>query len=338
MARPKRILISRPDNIGDVVSATALPSEIKKKYPDCFIVFFVKPTTKDILANNPYVDDIITFDENEKLSFKDYWEKVAEIRSYRFTHVLSLLPRKRTAYLFFLAGIPYRVGVGHRLYQMITFSRYILRNKNGPIKHEADNNMDMARKIGVETNNYNYEIYLSKDDKQEVQQKRKEYLGNKKNLIGINITAISGPNWQVSTYLELIEKLQQHTNIQLIITDPIIPKEVEKINGVIYCNQNKSLRESIINFAALDLLVSCSTGPMHICAALKVKTVSLFCKFIKGCVPELWRPLGNESIIIQPKDYYCKKNCTGNIRDCTMKGDGGINVDDVYNLIITNVG
>jgi heptosyltransferase-2 len=67
---------------------------------------------------------------------------------------------------------------------------------------------------------------------------------------------------------------------------------------------------------------------MHICSALKVKTVSLFCP-LTACSPKLWGPLGNESTVILPTEGYCQTKCPGDPKKCTFTGDGGIEVNRV---------
>lgn len=143
MKKKKRILVVRPDRIGDVVLSTPLPREIKKTYPDSFVAVFIRKYTRDIYINNPYVDEILLTDDYDNGSLKTFWKKVNEIRSYGFTHSLALLPTQRLNYLLFFSGIPYRVGVGHRLYQFLTFTHYVSRKKYIPLRHEADYCMDL---------------------------------------------------------------------------------------------------------------------------------------------------------------------------------------------------
>ncbi|MHB9040668.1 MAG: glycosyltransferase family 9 protein, partial [Melioribacteraceae bacterium] len=90
MPKQKRILIVRPDRIGDVVLSTLLPREIKKKYPDSFVALLLRKYTQDIYLNNPNVDKIILIDGED--SPKSFFKKVREIRNYKFTHSLTLLP------------------------------------------------------------------------------------------------------------------------------------------------------------------------------------------------------------------------------------------------------
>lgn len=333
MKKQKRILIVRPDRIGDVVLSTPIPREIKKTYPDSFVALFLRKYTEVVYENNPYVDKVILLDDDGSL--KSFWKKVKELKNYKFTHSLTLLPTERINYLLFFAGIPFRVGVGHKFYQFVTFTRFVSRNKYIPLRHEADYCMDLARRIGVVTNNLDTQIFLSEEEKAESFRIREQLLkvnGNKY-LIGIHSTSgNSAPNWTQRRYRELIEKLLTVPGFAIILTDKDPSDELKNIPGVIYPEGYNSLRSTIVNLSVLDLLISSSTGPMHMCAALKVKTLSLFCP-LPACSPKLWGPLGNENIIVQPSENYCTNLCPGDPKKCSFEGEGGISTDLVFNGI-----
>lgn len=324
-----RILISRPDRVGDVVLSTPIPREIKKTYPDAFVAVLVRSYTKDIYLNNPFVDEIIIADDFLTGSKKNLFKWIGQIKKFKFTHALMLLPDERINYLLFLSGIKIRVGVGHKFYQFITGTKSVSRNKYIPLRHEADYCMDLARKIGVENGDLSPKIYLTDTEKKQIQKKRSELLNGKKYLIGIHTSSgNSAPNWTPSSYAKLIEELSNDDSIQIVVTDPSISEEIRNINNVVIPSEIIELRE----FAIFDLLVSSSTGPMHVCSALGVKTVSLFCP-LTACSPKLWGPLGNESKVILPSGDYCQSKCPGDPKKCSFEGDGGIDVESVFNAI-----
>lgn len=327
-----RILISRPDRIGDVVLSTPIPRAIKKQFPGSFVAILLKEYTRDIYLNNPYVDAIITADDlfGGNVSFRD---KVKEIRKYKFTHSLALLPNQKINYLLFFAGIRNRIGEGTRLYQYITFTRSVSRNNYNPLRHEADYCMDLARKIGVQTNDLASEIFLSGEEKKEALHNREQFLSGKKYLIGIHTSSgNSAPNIPAEKYRALALRLSENKDYAIAITDNIIPEELKDIQGVVYPNINLPLRESLKRFAALDCLVSASTGPMHLCAGLKVKTVSLFCP-LTACSPILWGPQGNEGKIILPGKEFCASQCPGDPKKCNFTGNHGIEIENIISGI-----
>ncbi|HSW56339.1 MAG TPA: glycosyltransferase family 9 protein, partial [Ignavibacteriaceae bacterium] len=131
---------------------------------------------------------------------------------------------------------------------------------------------------------------------------------------------------------KLIVRLAEEKNIRVVVTDNNPPDEIKSIERVIYPNIGSTLRESIINFATLDLLISASTGPMHICAALKVPTISMFCP-LPACSPKLWGPLGNKSEIILPEENYCSTVCPGDPHICDFSGKGGIDSQIVFERV-----
>ena len=328
----RRFLIARIDRIGDVVLSTPLPREIKKKYPDSFVAVLVRNYTKDIYLHNPNVDAIIPYD-NTKGTEKTFWTLVKEIRKYRFTHCFMLLPQERLNYLLFFSGIPYRVGVGHKLYQFLTFTRYVDRKKYVPLRHEADYCLDMIRKVGVEVESTFPEIHLTESEQNDVLRTKKGILEKNKKLIGINISSgNSAPNLPINEYKKLIILLLQYPDYQIAVMDKDIFSEVDNINGVSYPNKGNTLRDSIVSLAALDLLISNSTGPMHICAALKIPTLSLFCP-LTACSPKLWGPLGNKSKIILPEQKYCDTQCPVDPKKCDYSKPGGLNAEYILEQI-----
>ena len=328
-----RILITRIDRIGDVVLSTPIPREIKKAYPDSFIAVLVKKYTRDIYLNNPYVDEIILYDSEDSGESKTFWRFVKEIKKFSFTHAFMLLPSEKLNWILFFAGIPNRVGVGHKLYQFLSFSKYVNRKKYIPLRHEADYCLDMVRKIGIEPQSLEPEIFLSTGETVKRDELKSKLAPNGELLVGINTTSgKSSPNLTVAEYKKLIVLLSKEKSIRVVVTDNNPPEEIRDIKDVGYMNIGLSLRESIINFSALDVLVSASTGPMHICAALKVPTISMFCP-LPACSPKLWGPLGNKSEIILPEENYCSIVCPGDPHICDFSGKGGIDSQIVYERV-----
>lgn len=332
MKRQLRILIVRQDRIGDVVLSTPLPREIKKVYPNSFVAVMVRNYTKEIYLNNPYVDEIIIYDETKK-GFKNFLEDVKKIKKYKFTHALMLLPNEKINYLLFFAGIPFRIGVGHKLYQFITFTKFVDRKKYNPLRHEADYSLDLIRKIGIEPTSTYPEIFLSDNEKIKANEIKRTLVNNDQKLIGINTSSgNSAPNLPLEEYKRLILKLSNEKRIKVVITDINPDDSIKNLPNVIY--PMTSLRNDILIFSILDLLISSSTGPMHICSALKVKTLSLFCP-LTACSPKLWGPLGNESRILLPKEDYCRTKCPVDPKKCNYKGDSGINAETIYEQAIS---
>lgn len=326
-----RILIIRPDRLGDVVLSTGIPREIKKHFPDAFIAMLLREYAKDIYVNNPFVDEIITM-EQQKSSIIQNFKNILTLRKYAFTHSIMLLPTEKMNWIAFFAGIKMRIGVGHKFYQFITNAKSIYRRKYKELRSEADYCMDAVRKLGIQTNDFTPAIYLSNDEKTASKEFRHSLKASQKILIGIHATSgNSAPNMPVEEYFLLIEELQKIDTVCVVNTDVDPPDQIRK-TGIPLINESKPLRESIIRIASLDLFISASTGPMHIAGALKVPTISVFCP-MTACSPVLWRPQGNRSNNLLPDSKYCQTKCPGDPKKCNLQGEGGINHKKVLNAV-----
>ena len=74
---PERILISRTDSIGDVLLTLPMAGVLKKHFPDSNVIFLGRNYTRDIVALSSYIDEFISWDDQEKLDkhAKSNWLK-----------------------------------------------------------------------------------------------------------------------------------------------------------------------------------------------------------------------------------------------------------------------
>ncbi|MEI7907600.1 MAG: glycosyltransferase family 9 protein [Bacteroidota bacterium] len=319
---PRRILIIRPDRIGDVVLTTPLIRAVKQSFPNSFVGVMVNSVSGVLLKNNPNIDLLITDDPHGANSGrKGFWNQVAHLRSLKFDTGLMPLPRERHAWMMFLAGIQQRIGVGGKIYQILTGTKTVSRNKYIPLRHEADYVMDLGRKIGITVDDIATELFVTNEEKEHA----KNFLAERgfdpdKPVIGINPSSNNSvPNWKPEQYVNLCEKLsdrhQLFINIGVANTHMENQFEQFKKKHIVYSGSD--LRELIALCSMLSVLVSSSTGTQHIAAALKIPTVTMFCP-LPACSSKLWGSLGNRSEVIEPTAGFCQQRCPGDPKMCTF--------------------
>ncbi len=327
MAQHNRILIVRTDRIGDVVLATPLIRALRETFPYAFIAAMVRPYTKDVLANNPHLSEILVDDvEGERKGYRGFWKQVQNLRMYQFDTALLLLPTERAAWMLFFAGIKTRIGVGRKFYEVITFMKSVDRHGYKPLRHEADYCLDLGKAIGVKDVFLKPEILLTADERQHGM-KILQDAGVRKNDLIIGIHPGSGgssPNWRIEKYVELAEKILQEHRAKIVITgdrhEKYFSEHFQKIRSphLIDLIGELTLRELIAVISHYTCLFSPSTGPMHIAAALGVPTVSIFCP-LPACSPMLWGPLGNYTKVILPPEDFCQNRCPVDPKICTLE-------------------
>ncbi|MCE1164958.1 MAG: glycosyltransferase family 9 protein [Bacteroidetes bacterium] len=334
----RRILIVRTDRVGDVVMITPMIREIRKKYPDAYIGALVQPNTAKILLNNPYLDAIITDD----LSKETFWYVVKEMRKHRFGTGLLVLPTERAAYQMFFACIWNRVGVGRKLYEVITLMRSVSRGKYVNLRHEADYCMDLARKIGVKTDNIQPEIFITYEEKKWTLDflRKKNISGDTYKIILHTGSKNSAPNWSESKYLELLNKIVRKfpsENFVIMLTAYEMTDEfkssVKAIGGdrIIDVSPDfKDLRDFIKIISAADLMVCSSTGPIHLADALGIKCIGIHCHRPMNCA-KFWGVINKKSINLEVTKEYCDTYCSSDRNKCAF--ENGISTDEVLKHI-----
>lgn len=322
----KRILIVRTDRVGDVVMITPMLREIKKTFPDAFIGTLTQPNTTAILQNNPYVDVLIT-DDLKKESYK---KVIAEIIKYKFTDGLLVLPTERAAYQMFSARIKNRIGVGKKLYEVITFMKSVSRNNYIPLRHEADYCMDLARKIGVVSDNIQPEIFVTDKEKIKALDFYKS-IGIKDSTFRIILhtgSRNSAPNWSEEKYLELLKGIiakfpNEDFSIMLTafeMTDEF-KKKVAALNDsriIDVADKITNLRDFIVVISGIDLMLCSSTGPIHLADALDIKCIGIHCHRNVSCSKH-WGVINKKSVNLDVSKEYCDSHCSNDKNICNFE-------------------
>jgi heptosyltransferase-2 len=232
------------------------------------------------------------------------------------------LPRERHAWMMLLAGIHTRIGVGGKLFQIMTATRSVSRHKYIPLRHEADYVMDLGRKIGVTDDKIIPELFLTSEEKSSaVERLKQKGINPSDTILAVNPSSgNSVPNWTPERYVELIVSLSR--KYQIVVN--VSPKDVELEEmlkpilrpGIAIDKGN--LRELMALCSLVNVLVSSSTGTMHIAASLGTPTVSLFCP-LTACSSQLWGPLGNRAEVILPGPDYCQIRCPKDPKICPLE-------------------
>jgi len=308
------------DRIGDVVLATPLVRALRQRFPDAYLGALVRPYARDVLGHNPHLNVVLTDDAG-------FWHQVAMLRRHRFDTALLLMPTERAAWMLFAAGIPRRIGVGRKFYEVVTGMQSVSRHGYVPLRHEADYCLDLGRAIGVETGDLDAalrtEVFVT-DVEREAARGEFAAAGVRDGdfVVGLHPTGGgSAPNWDVSRWMELASRLEAATDdVRIVVTgeERMPPLPGGDGSRLVDRRARRPLRQLMADLARCDLVVAPSTGPLHLAAALGVPTVALFCR-LPACSPELWGPRGNDARILQPPADCCPGRCPRDPKQCLFE-------------------
>lgn len=290
----EKILVIRPDRIGDLILALPVASAIKRHLSNIHISMLVSAYAAPVLRHHPEVDAVLTVSDQDTVS-----SLTERLRVEEFDVALHVFPTPKIALATFLARIPKRIGSIYRYYSPL-FNKPIWENRRPSIRHEAEYNISMLKHLGLTTKVSPPHLYLSE---QEVQ-RGKCLIGSAPNpIIILHPGAITNSerNWPLSKYFTLGNQLirQDYTVVitgveeeKSLLKDYLVPPFIDLVGKL-------SLRELMAVIAASDLVISAATGAMHIAASFRIPTISFFTD-IRRHHPRRWHPLGNNHCVILP--------------------------------------
>jgi len=290
LAVQKRILIVRTDRVGDVLLTTPLNAAIRSRYPDAQITWLVRRYTAPLLATNPDVHQVLLEE-----SYPTPSALVQALKAQNFDAVIVSLPRWPVIRAIWQAGIPVRIGPASKLYSILLNKRFWQHRSRGD-KHEADYNLELLQALDVPFKRFDTQFFLTDSERE---QARKNLAGHRvsfqKPVVILHPgSGGSSERWPLTHFMELGDRLQAQ-GVHVVVTggpgenyQNVMIDQMNRIPSFVPAG-SVSLRELGALFSQVNLVVSNSTGPLHLAVAVGTPTVSVYSP-IPTCHPRRWGP------------------------------------------------
>jgi ADP-heptose:LPS heptosyltransferase len=311
----KRILIIRQhDQLGDFLLSTPAFRAVRLTFPDAHISLLARKYTTQLLENNWFVDNVITFYENGRdwnyRYFVSLWKNIRS--KYDLVIVLNTVSHSLTSdFIAHLSNAKYVVGPDHLLYKGTSrnFFYNLLSPYRQAIVSQSQRNIDIVSPIGCETKNLSQEIFLTKDEKKQARAclKSSGWDGINK-LVAIHPGAGKlGNRWPVENFASVAEKLWNNLKCAFFITwgpgEEELGKELtKKMNVPCFTAVEKNIRKFAGVLSQAHLLICNDTGVMHVGAAVGTPLVAIF----GPTDPKQWKPVGELFMAIRGENKTCK--------------------------------
>jgi len=302
----------RTDRIGDLILSTPVFQAIKAKFPESRLCVMASSYAADVLKNNPHVDDVIIDDHEQKGGgFRDFIRLLRRTKRSEFDVAILLRPTFRLALIAHLAGVRYRIGTGYRLYRML-LNRKIYEHRKVNLRHEVEYNLDLLRPLGIEPQRILPRVYLTVEEKQYASSLFEDL------RISPNDTVVlihpgsgdSSLNLPAKRFAQTADRLAEDLGAKVIFTGTAQERELVGLIKGAMRHQAVDLtgRTDLRHLAAVlqrcHVVISNSTGPMHLAVAVGTPTVAIFCP-IFSAGPIRWGPYGEGHEVILPPVPVC---------------------------------
>lgn len=285
-----RILVIRPDHIGDVLFTTPALRVLRSVAPDAHIAYMVGPWACEIVKENPHLDEIIVcpfpgFTRRPKKHFLHpyvlLWSHARSLRPHRFDIALVLrFDHWWGAMLAYWAGIPERVGYGLR--QMKPFLTNAVPYVVG--RHEVEQSVHLVNAAlvagapevgGLEFSPTQTDLRTALDLLGPVESNRRFVCVHPGAGAPVKL-------WRPEAFAQVADMIVQRHGVHIVITGSAAERGLaESIAGRM---DSEPLvlagRTSLGALAAVmrrcELVVGVDSGPLHVAVSQGVPTVHLF--------------------------------------------------------------
>lgn len=277
------ILVIKLSSVGDVVLITASLRALRQKFTHAKIYCLVGKDSRKILQNCPYVDGLIIYDPKFKnKGWVRLFKLAGKLRKFKFDKIIDFQNNRRSHMLSFLSFPQESYGYDNGKFSFLLSNKVKENCKDlAPVPHQ----FAILKLMGIEEGAYTLELWLSAKDKQYADSLlESEWLGEVKNIVGINIAASAKwatKNWPLKNMAKLCDILASK-NIRVIITG--MDKDKKAAQELLSMAKSKPAimvgKTDVMQLAALiekcKVFITPDSAPMHVAAAVKTPFIAFF--------------------------------------------------------------
>jgi lipopolysaccharide heptosyltransferase II len=289
---PRRILLVKPDHLGDLLLATPALQVLRRQIPSAHITGMIGPWSRRIWQHNPDLDQLI---ECPFPAFERDTQHRSRLHPYRLLLQYALLLRHADydtalilrddhwwgAALVLLAGIPRRIGVAHPLCRPLLSDTVAYH----PRDHVGQQALAVVARLTGSTIGDPPELRFTPttDEQRWADDWLAQHTDPQRALVIIHPgSGGHTKHWPLTHWVQLIDALQERSDVQLLLTGgPAETALVEAISAQagkppqrLVGSATLGQLTALLGHAALVLGVD--SGPLHLAVSQRVPTIHLF--------------------------------------------------------------
>ncbi len=282
---PRHILVIKLRATGDVVLATPVIENLKRRFPRARLSFLAEEASADVLRWNPLLDELIVLplrrwgSQGIRGSWREQARFYRNLRQRRFDLVFDLFGNPRSALLTWLTGAPDRVGFAFR---MRRHAYTTVVTPSGRPGHEVRFHLEALEALDIPVAVDRPRVAIPGTANKKADAWLREHARDARAVIGLN----PGGGWAIKRWPpeffgRLADALIDEYGVHVLILrgpgeDGLVARVTAAMRNRPLVLPETTLAELGAYLERCGLLVSNDSAPMHMAAALNVPTVGIF--------------------------------------------------------------
>jgi ADP-heptose:LPS heptosyltransferase len=282
----RRLLIARTDRLGDLVLSLPAVAALARTYPQAALGLMVRPANGPLAAMVPGIEAVLE-------AGPDVARMREEMERFKPDLLVCISRSAPVARAGWRAKIPHRIGPGHRFYSGL-FTRRVDERRRAGERHELEYALSFAHRAGAPGGEAVFPLELP-DSAVSAASRRLDELGLTEPFTVLHPgSGGSCPNWPAGSFLELARSLRRAGRAVVVTRGPAeqalagsMPEGDRESAEIPWFDGELPVLAALL--ARASLVVSNSTGPLHLAAALGAPTLALHAPW-PTCGPGRWGP------------------------------------------------
>ncbi|HRZ86774.1 MAG TPA: putative lipopolysaccharide heptosyltransferase III [bacterium] len=289
---PRRILIVKLKNIGDVLLTVPAIRALHDRYPDAAIAALVNAGTEEMLSGLPYLSRVFTYDR-KRIKEKNFVGRCADelrlmrdVRRFGCDLAIDFSGGDRGALCVALSGAAVRVGFAKTGRGMLLRDRCFTRSvKPDHGKHTVEYHLDLIRAIEIEPKDTGLEIAVPESDRAAVEKVLADKRIDRRKYVVIHpASRWFFKCWRADGFAAVADHIRSRYGLTVVLTAAPDRREREMVDAVLSCAKERhadcaglfSLKQIAALLRDSVLFLGIDSAPMHIAQAVRTPVIVLF--------------------------------------------------------------
>lgn len=316
-----RILVVRNRFIGDTVLAIPFLRNLRRRFPDAVIDVLVEPAARDVLADCPYVDEILTWKRPHRglvglpRMVRSTLALAGTLRDRGYTRAYVLKRSLSSSLLVWAAGIPARIGFAKKSRSSLLTKAVEIRRD----RHEAELFLDLLRSDGIDVDDGRNENWVSPAAAAKVEKLLAGRPRGRPRVFVAPRSTDENREWPADRMACILRWLVEQRGCEIFFCgapdDVVDHAEIRGKVGpgaddhIHDYSLDLSLRETCALISRMDVCLGVDTGLPHVASSFGVPTAVLY----GPTDPAKWHPWKTESAIVQSPSSAVEEITVGQV-------------------------
>jgi len=285
----KKILVIQLKPFGDVLLTTAYFETLKNKLPQAKLYYLVKEPFQEIVANHPFIDEIIAIKKEKGLKYAvERIKIIKKIRREKFDLVIDQQNMPSSQQLTLLSGAKLRVGYADARFSFV----YNIKAKRGKMQYSASRKYELLAPLGIGEEPYKLYFPIKHEAHEYIENWASKQKSDLKKLICISPgSPVKSKIWNLENYAQLADSIHDKLGYKVVLSwAPQELKYVEivrsKMKTIPIVAPSTDLCQAAALLTRCKLLICNDGGLNHLSVATGTTTLAIF----GSTSPEVWSP------------------------------------------------